>query len=139
MIGIIVEEATGNIRAWYDISEQDLALQELPPGHIMVVAQRSPNMKTETRVTGLRRRAGTALYDGTIQGNKEMPKNIETISDDQLFGILEQFEQMLRDGKDTEEAGELVAERYGITKEDVHQIVREAKAIEAEHDPQPGD
>jgi hypothetical protein len=55
------------------------------------------------------------------------------ISDDRKLEIADQFEDLLEDGKDTDEAGETIGSKYGLTRDQIHEIVREVrKKLEAE-------
>ena len=58
------------------------------------------------------------------------------IDDERLDEIVAEFTRLLHEGMDTEQAGEYLADKYGLSRDVIHQIVREANA---DRDPQPGD
>ena len=50
--------------------------------------------------------------------------SIDNIAEGRRREIAEEFDDLLSEGKDTEEAADLLAHKYTITKEDVEAIVR---------------
>ena len=50
--------------------------------------------------------------------------SIDNIAEGRRREIAEEFDDLLSEGKDTEEAGRLLAQKYNITPQDVEAIVR---------------
>ena len=62
---------------------------------------------------------------------------IDNIAEGRRREIAEEFDDLLSEGKDTEEAGRLLALKYNITKQDVEAIVR-GERIPDDDDPDTG-
>ena len=53
--------------------------------------------------------------------------SIDRIAEERKQEITDEFDDLLEEGEDTDEAADAVALKYGLTRDDVHAIVREMR------------